>query len=158
MGNATTMLHARGMHPRLNVVTLGVADLPRALRFYTEGLGFVASSSGNEHVAFFRAGGVVLALFGREALAHDANLPIGNAPVVGTFGGITLAHNRSSSTEVDAFFAKALAAGARALKDPGETFWGGYSGYFADLDGHPWEVAYNPFWPLTIEGIVELPD
>lgn len=136
------------------LVTLGVADLPRATRFY-ETLGFALSrSQSQESISFFRAGGVVLALFDRAALAADAGLVEGPR---GPFGGITLARNLSSKEAVDAAFADALAAGAKALKPPHEVFWGGYSGYVADLDGHPIELAWNPFFPLRGDGSIDLP-
>lgn len=141
------------MDQRLSVVTLGVADLARARRFYEAGLGWKPSGAGNEHVVFFQSGGMVLALFGRHALAEDGN--IGDDG--GGFGGITLAHNVRGRAEVDAAIEQAKAAGARILKPAQETFWGGYSGYFADPDGHPWEVAHNPFWPLDAHGNVTLP-
>lgn len=141
------------MKPRLTVVTLGVRDLGAARRFYLDGLGWPASSAGNEHVTFIDAGGVVLALFGRDALAADAQLPAAGSG----FGGITLAHNVGSRGEVDAALEDARRSGGVILKPAHETFWGGYSGYFADPDGHPWEVAHNPFWPLDAKGLVQLP-
>ena len=142
------------MAPRLNLVTLGVTDLSRARRFYCEGLGFVPSSTSNEHVVFLDAGGVVLALWGRKELAEDARLP---SAVGSGFSGFSLAHNLAGKAEVDAFMAQAERAGAKVLKAPGHTFWGGYSGYFEDPDGFVWEVAHNPFWPLTDDGMVMLP-
>lgn len=141
------------MQPRLSIVTLGVADVARARAFY-ERLGFKASSDSNPNVAFFDAGGVVLALFGREALAHDANAA-NSAP---GFSGVTLAHNVTSEAGVDAVMSEALAAGATVTKPAAKTFWGGYSGYFADPDGHLWEVAHNPFWPFDAAGHLVLPD
>jgi uncharacterized glyoxalase superfamily protein PhnB len=144
------------MHPSPTVITLGVSDLPRARAFYCQGLGFGASSSSNEHIVFLKTSGVVLALYSRTALAEDACLPVGSG---GTgFGGITLARNLGSPAEVDAFLERARQAGATILKPAQQVFWGGYSGYFADLDGHPWEVAYNPHWQLGASGLVELPD
>ncbi len=142
------------MKPHLTLVTLGVRDLARARGFYCDGLGGHASSSGNESVVFIQAGGVALGLFGRDALAEDAHL----SPEGSGFSGITLATNLGSRADVDAWFAKAEAAGAKVLKRPEEVFWGGYSGYFADPDGHVWEVAHNPFWPLTADGRVVLPE
>ncbi len=134
-------------------MTLGVADLPRARRFYCEGLGWRAAPSSSEHIVFIPVGGLVLALYPREALAEDAHLPPG-AP--GGFGGITLAHNARSRAAVDEALALAVRAGARLLKPAQEVFWGGYSGYFADPDGHPWEVAHNPHWQLSWDGRVVL--
>ncbi len=142
----------RRMDPRLSIVTLGVADMARARRFY-EALGFKASAASQESVTFFDAGGVVLALFGRDALAEDAHVA-GSPP---GFSGLSLAHNCRSEAEVDDVLAHAVACGAK-LKKPGQkVFWGGYSGYFGDLDGHLWEVAYNPYFPLDSAGLVKLP-
>lgn len=140
------------MQPRLTLVTLGVMDVAQSRAFY-ERLGFKASSDSNESVAFFNAGGVALALFCRAALAADAHAD-NTTP---GFSGVTLAHNVGSANEVDAVMAEAAAVGAVIKKVAGETFWGGYAGYFADLDGHMWEVAHNPFWPLDGEGRVTLP-
>jgi catechol 2,3-dioxygenase-like lactoylglutathione lyase family enzyme len=142
------------MKPRLTVVTLGVRDIVRSRRFYEHGLGFVPSASSNEHISFYDAGGVVLALYGRRALAHDAGVDAAGRG----FAGFTLAHNVGSREAVDEAFARAVAAGARTLKAPAEAFWGGYSGYFADPDGNAWEVAHNPFWSLDERGRVELPE
>jgi uncharacterized protein len=139
------------MQPRLTLVTLGVDDMVRARAFY-EKLGFVASSDSNEHVTFFKAGGVAFSLYGRKALAEDAHIG-GTGP---GYAAVTLAHNVASDTEVDAVLAEAVAAGATLLKPGQKVFWGGYSGYFADPEGHLWEVAHNPFWPLK-DGQVQLP-
>jgi hypothetical protein len=128
------------MEPRLSIVTLGVADLPRAIAFYRDGLGLAMTGDG-EGIAFFELDGVRLALYPRAALAEDAALiDPGPAP----FSGITLAHNLRSKAEVDAFFADLAEIGARIVKPPRDVFWGGYSGYFADPDGYLWEVAWNP--------------
>ncbi len=136
------------------LVTLGVDDLPRATRFYEE-IGFAKSvSQSRDTVSFFRAGGVVLALFDRRALAEDAGLPEGGRP---DFGGITLARNLPSREAVDEAFARAVTAGAAPLKTPRDVFWGGYSGYVADPDGHPIELAWNPFFPLNADGSIDLP-
>jgi catechol 2,3-dioxygenase-like lactoylglutathione lyase family enzyme len=140
------------MEPRLSLVTLGVADMARARAFY-ERLGFKASSASNESVTFFHAGGVVLGLFGRAALAQDAKV----AEQGSGFSGIALAHNARSEAEVDAVLAEAAAAGGRIVKPAHRVFWGGWSGYFADLDGHLWEVAHNPFFPLDAAGHLQLP-
>lgn len=142
------------MTAAIALITLGVADVARATRFY-EALGFALSASqSRESVSFFAAGGVVLALFGRAALAADAGL---RDEPRGPFGGITLARNLPSRGAVDRVFEQALAAGASVLKQPEETFWGGYSGYVADPDGHPVELAWNPFFPLREDGTVDLP-
>ena len=140
------------MRPRLTLVTLGVDDMQRARRFY-EALGFKASSASQESVTFFDAGSVVLGLYGRAALADDAQVENSKPG----FSGISLAHNVASETEVDAVIAEAVAAGGRLVKAAHKVFWGGYSGYFADPDGHLWEVAYNPFMPLNDVGQLTLP-
>ncbi|MGE0627120.1 MAG: VOC family protein [Hyphomicrobiaceae bacterium] len=140
------------MEPRVSLITLGVADVGRARRFY-EALGFKASAASQPDVTFFEAGGVILALFGRSSLADDASL----ADSEPGFSGIALAHNCRSEAEVDAVLAEAVAAGGRLLKPAQKVFWGGYLGYFADPDGHLWEVAYNPHWPLDEGGRPLLP-
>jgi uncharacterized protein len=139
------------MEQRLSLVTLGVADLERSRRFYEDGLGW---RRGNNHpeVVFYQIGGAVLALFSREALAADARVPAAGSG----FGGIALAYNARTREEVDAVLAEAEAAGAKILKPAEDAFWGGYSGYFADPDGHPWEVAWNPEWTITDDGSVRL--
>jgi uncharacterized protein len=139
--------------PRLTVVTLGVSDLARSRRFYCEGLGFSASSASNENIVFLDAGSVVLALYPRALLAKDAKLSFKGSG----FGGVTVARNVGSKEEVDAAMGVARKAGAKILKPAQEAFWGGYSGYFADPDGYPWEVAYNPHWKLDANGGVVLP-
>ncbi len=140
------------MPPHISMGTLGVADIGEATGFY-ERLGFKKSSASQDAVTFMQAGGVVLGLFGRDALEEDAKaggLWTGN-------GGITIAMNCASEAEVDAMMASAEAAGASILKPAEKTFWGGYGGYFADPDGHAWEVAHNPFWSLEKDGRVKLP-
>ena len=133
------------------MVTLGVADVPRARQFY-EKLGWRAHPSSDANVAFFQANGMVFALFGREALAHDAHVPLGSG-----FGGITLAYNVPAKAEVQPMLDAAQRAGGRIVKPAQDVFWGGHSGYFADLDGHLWEVAWNPIWGLNADGTVTLP-
>lgn len=140
------------MRPVLTLVTLGVSDVAASRAFY-ERLGFSASRDSNQNVAFFSAGGVVLALFGQQALADDAGVVSDGSG----FRGVSLAHNAPNAASVDAVMAEAAAAGARIVKPAQATFWGGYAGYFADLDGHLWEVAYNPFWPIDDDGKVTLP-
>lgn len=130
------------MQPRISMITLGVRDLARAVRFYEQGLGLPRMESPPE-VAFFTLNGTWLALFGREDLAADA----GVAAEGGGFTGFSLAHNLTSEAAVDALMAEALAAGATLVKPAGATEWGGYAGYFADPDGYLWELAHNPhFW------------
>ena len=140
------------MEPRLTLVTLGVADVARSKAFY-EKLGFRPCGFENEHVAFYDAGGVVLGLFGREPLAEDAGVSASGRG----FRAVSLAHNTRSEAEVDAILAHAVASGAKLIKPGQKVFWGGYSGYFADPDGHLWEVAYNPIFPLDAAGHLTLP-
>ena len=139
------------MDNRVSLVTLGVADVPRAWAFY-EALGRSGQSPDGD-VVFFQAGGMVLALWGRDKLAEDSAV---EDP--GGWGGVTLAHNVGSPAEVDAVLAEARAAGARIGRPGAASFWGGYTGIFIDPDGHPWEVAHNPGWVLTDDGSVHLPD
>ena len=136
---------------RVTLITLGVESLPRARAFY-EALGWVAAQA-QEGVVFFQMHGAVLGLFGRADLAADQGRP---SVSLGT-GAMTLAQNFDTEADVDAAYAAALAAGAQPLKAPEKVFWGGYSGYFADPDGHVWELAMNPFWPLAKDGSLTLP-
>jgi catechol 2,3-dioxygenase-like lactoylglutathione lyase family enzyme len=130
-----------GMKPRISMITLGVDDLARSIRFYKEGLGFPQMDSPPE-VAFFTLNGSWLGLYGREALAGDAMVPAQGSG----FNGFALAHNVTSEAEVDQVIEQALAAGATLAKPAQRASWGGYSGYFRDPDGHLWEVAHNPFF------------
>jgi catechol 2,3-dioxygenase-like lactoylglutathione lyase family enzyme len=136
---------------RVSLVTLGVQDLDRSRRFY-EALGWHTRARPADDVVFFQAGGAVLALWDRARLAEDSGMEDG-----GGWGGVTLAHNVRSPAEVDDVIETARAAGASIVREPGETFWGGYSAAFVDPDGHPWEVAHNPHWTLLEDGSVELP-
>ena len=138
-----------GMEQRISLITLGVADLRRAMDFY-EGLGWEGRSPDGD-VAFFQAGGMVVGLWSREKLAPDTAV---DDP--GGWGGITLAHNVRSAEEVDAVLAEAAAAGATIGRPGAKTFWGGYSGVFVDPDGHPWEVAHNPHWTVEDDGSVRI--
>lgn len=140
------------MEPRLSLVTLGVTNLARSRAFY-ERLGWRASSASSDAIVFFQAGGMALALYPRADLAKDARL----AAEGSGFGGITLAHNTRTRDEVDRLLAEAAAAGAAILKPAEEASWGGYSGYFADPDGFPWEVAWNPGFLLAEDGSLHLP-
>jgi len=135
---------------RVSLVTLGVRDLARSRAFY-EALGWVANAEPEDEVVFFQAGGMVVALWGREELAEDSC-----AKDTGGWGGITLAHNVGSPGEVDTVLDEAAAAGATIPRVGAETFWGGYSGVFVDPDGHPWEVAHNPHWTLRPDGSISL--
>jgi uncharacterized protein len=138
------------MEQRISLITLGVADTRRARSFY-EALGWRGTSPDGD-VVFFQAGGMILALWGRDALADDSGVADG-----GGWGGVTLAYNVRSPEVVDAVLGRAEAAGARIARGGAETFWGGYSGVFVDPDGHPWEVAHNPGWTLSEDGTVHLP-
>jgi len=139
------------MRPRITLITLGVDDLDRALRFYRDGLGLATEGiigTEFEHgaVVFFDLeGGCKLALWPRKSLAHDSGLPVG-APGAAGAPDVAIAHNVSSKPEVDAVMEEARRAGAVIVKPPQGTFYGGYAGYFQDPDGHLWEVAWNPAW------------
>ena len=139
------------MEQRVSVLTLGVRDLARARAFY-EALGWSSSAAPEDDVAFFQAGGLVVALWDRARNAEDSTMTDG-----GGWGGVTLAHNVRSPAEVDAVIEEARRAGATIGREPAETFWGGYSGVFVDPEGHPWEVAHNPFWTVGDDGSVRLP-
>jgi uncharacterized protein len=135
---------------RVSLITLGVSDLDRARRFY-EALGWRTGAAPADDVVFFQAGGMIVALWGREQLAEDSGVEDG-----GGWGGVTLAYNVRTPEEADTLIGQARAAGARIARAPGTTFWGGYSGIFIDPDGHPWEVAHNPHWTLAEDGSVSL--
>ena len=136
---------------RVTLITLGVGNIASSRAFY-EALGWVPASV-QEGVAFYQMHGAVLALFGRADLAADQGR---TGATLGT-GAMTLAQNFASEAEVDAAYDLALRNGASPLKKPEKVFWGGYSGYYADPDGHVWEVAMNPFWPLDEDGSLTLP-
>jgi len=138
---------------RVTLITLGVADLARSRAFYAA-LGWREAPGGNDGVALYQMHGAALGLFGKGDLAADQGRP---GAELGT-GAVTLAQNFGTRAEVDAAFEAALAAGATPLKRPEEVFWGGYSGYWADPDGHVWEMAMNPFWPLGRDGSLTLPE
>jgi len=131
---------------RLSLVTLGVRDLERARRFY-EALGWTSGAAPADDVVFFQTGCMIVALWGREQLAEDTVVEDS-----GGWGGITLAYNARSPSEVDAVLAEAEAAGATIPRAGAETFWGGYSGVFLDPEGHAWEVAHNPGWRIDDNG------
>lgn len=138
---------------RVSLITLGVADLAAARAFYGR-LGWVEHAQSQPTVAFFQMHGALLGLFPLEELAKDQGRPGAKLGV----GAVTLAQNYPTEAEVDAAYAAALAAGGDAVKAPEKVFWGGYSGYWADPDGHIWEVAMNPFWPLAEDGSLTLPE
>jgi hypothetical protein len=130
------------MRPKLNLVTLGVKDFARSMQFYRDGLGWPLSSASQGDIAFFPLGGIVLALYPRDKLAEDAQV----SQTGSGFSGITLAYNAKSQAEVDEVLQTVENLGATIVKRAEPVFWGGYSGYFADPDGHLWEVAWNPFF------------
>ena len=138
------------MDQRVSVVTLGVEDLDRARAFY-EALGWASPSAPEDGVVFFPGGDMVLALWSRTLLAEDSAV---TDP--GGWGGVTLAHNVASPEAVDAVLEEAEAAGATIGRRGASTFWGGYSGVFLDPDGHPWEVAHNPFWQMDEAGAITI--
>lgn len=138
---------------RLTLVTLGVADVAKATAFY-EQLGLVRSSASNENVSFFDVGGTILSLYGRAALAQDADV----SPEGSGFRAQTLAWNLGSEIDVDKAIVRMVAAGGSLVKAAEKTFWGGYSGYARDPDGHLWEIAHNPYMPLDQNGRARLPD
>lgn len=138
------------MKPRITVITLGVTSFDRSLAFYRDGLGWPATVQ--DDVAFFPLNGIILALYPREKLAEDATVDAAGSG----FSGITIAHNVASEPEVDEVLSTVERLGARVVKKGQKVFWGGYNGYFADPDGHLWEVAYNPFWKTDENGNVIL--
>jgi len=139
----------------LSLLTLGVANLERSIEFY-QALGFLRKARGAEGVGFFQAGASAFAVWPSEELTKDAN--IASPTPAGAFRGVALAWNCRSERDVDAAIERARRAGAKIQKMPQKTFWGGYVGYFYDPDGHLWEVAYNPGFPLTGDGRLTLPD
>jgi uncharacterized protein len=138
-------------HPRISLVTLGVDDLARARAFY-EALGLVPAAASQGDVVFYQLNGMALALFPRPLLAEDAGVPADGSG----FKGITLAQNHVSPEAVDAAMARAVDAGGRLVRPAEPVYWGGYRGYVADPDGHLWEFAHNPFFPLDAAGNMSL--
>jgi len=136
---------------RLSLITLGVADLARAKEFYEKIVGWKPAPSPPE-IAFFDLGGVIFSLFPDSELAKD----YGGKSSKASYQGFALAHNVRSPNEVDALFAKLKTRGAHIVKEPEKVFWGGYSGYFADPDGHKWEIAFNPYWTILGDGRIAL--
>ncbi len=141
------------MQPRLSLVTLGVRNFERALQFYRDGLGWQPSSASQDDVAFFQLSGIVLALYLRDKLAEDAQVSTEGSG----FSGVTLAYNAKSQEEVDQVLQTVENLGAQIVKKAQKVFWGGYSGYFADPDGHLWEVAWNPFFEFDEKDNLKLP-
>jgi uncharacterized protein len=138
---------------RLSIVTLGVQDVSRSVAFYSA-LGWERCGSSMDQIAWFRLTGSYLGVFGRDDLAADAALP---ASASGGFGGVTLAINVETEREVTEALEAAVDAGGTLLKAAERADWGGFSGYFADPDAHPWEVAFNPFFPLDDDGRITIP-
>lgn len=141
------------MEQRISLITLGVQDLEKSTAFF-ERLGWQRSVKAATGVSFFQCGGLAFSLFPLEDLAQDARVPVQRSG----FGGFALAHNVRSKDAVDAVLAEAALAGAEIVRPAGEAFWGGYTGYFRDLDGHLWEIAWNPGFPLDESGALHLPD
>ncbi len=143
---------AASFEPRVSLITLGVSDLARARAFYETGLGWRVSPASQDEVVFFQLGRLALALFARSALAQEAGMASG-----GGFAGIALAHNVREPEDVDRMLRQAEAAGARITRRAEAKAWGGRAGYFADPDGHLWEIAWNPHFPLAPDGALRLP-
>jgi predicted lactoylglutathione lyase len=137
---------------RVSLITLGVSDLARSRRFYEDGLRWRRGNT-DDSVAFYEIPGGIFALWSRAALAEDAGVKDSGAA---EFAGVALAYNTRSKAEVDSVLAEAVRAGARVLRSAQDAFWGGYTGYFADPDGHVWEVAWNPHWTVDQDGRVRL--
>ena len=144
------------MEPRVTLVTLGVEDLGRAVAFYRDGLGWPKSDIGGDEVAFFKTGGVVIALFPRASFAADAGVDVDEVEH-GGFPRFSLAHNVAEEGQVDTVLREAAQAGATIVKEAQEIFFGRH-GFFADPDGFLWEVAWNPSFPMDADGSIELPD
>ncbi|GLS40561.1 glyoxalase [Mesorhizobium tianshanense] len=140
------------MEPRVSIITIAVDDLDRATRFY-EAMGLTRHAGITDGVAFFQMGGVILGLFPRESAEADSGITFGTAP-----SAVYLAYNTRSDREVDDVLAMAEKAGGRIVKPAGRAFWGGWYGYFADTEGHIWEVAHNPAFPIAEDGSISLPD
>lgn len=141
------------MKPKINIITLGVEDFQKSLTFYRDGLGWELSKASNENIAFFPLNGIVLALYSKDALAKDAKVSLES----NGFSGVTLAYNANSPEEVDRVLETVEKLGAKIVKRAEKVFWGGYSGYFADPNGHLWEVAHNPFFDFDEKGNLVLP-
>jgi hypothetical protein len=130
------------MRQKLNLITLGVSDFKKSLEFYEKGLGWIKSEASLDELALFPLGGITLALYPLRDLADDAAI----SNTISGFSGITLSYNAKSEKEVDEVLTQVQKLGAKIIKPAQKVFWGGYSGYFKDIDGHLFEVAYNPFW------------
>ncbi len=139
------------MEPRVSIITIATDDLDRAVRFY-QAMGLKRHVGITQGVAFFQMGGVILGLFPRKDAEADSGIVFGNSP-----SAIYLAYNTRSEAEVDAVLAAAQKAGGKIVKAASRAFWGGWYGYFADADGHAWEVAHNPAFPIDADGNISLP-
>ena len=133
------------MKPKISIITLGVADLAKAKAFYEQGMGLPPHKASQEEITFYDMNGTWLSLYPHTKLAED----VGMEAAKHGFSGVTIAHNEPDKEGVDTVIEMARKAGAEIVKEPQDVFWGGYSGYFKDLDGHLWEIAYNPFQDLT---------
>jgi catechol 2,3-dioxygenase-like lactoylglutathione lyase family enzyme len=140
----------------VSLLTLGVSDLERAVAFYRDGLGWPKSEVGGDEVAFFKTGGVVIALFPRPSFAADAGIDVDDVEH-GGFSRVSLAHNVAEEGRVDSVLSEAAGAGATIVKEAQQIFFGRH-GFFADFDGYLWEVAWNPSFPMRADGSIELPD
>ena len=140
------------MKPRLNIVTLGVKDLKASRDFYLNALGWEPASGSDDNIVFYNQKGIIVALYPLDKLAEDAEIPAERSG----FSGITLAINHDSKEAVKNVFEKAIENGAKVLVEPRDTFWGGYDAYFADPDGHPWEIAWAPFWEFDEQGSLKM--
>ncbi|WP_297091693.1 VOC family protein [uncultured Draconibacterium sp.] len=140
------------MKPRLNIVTLGVKELNISRRFYEQALGWEATKDSDDKIVFFNHGGIVLGLYPLDKLAEDALI----SPKRSGFSGVTLAINLDSKEQVDELYQKVIAKGGESLVPPRNTFWGGYDAYFADPDGHAWEIAWAPFWEFDEQGSLKI--
>ncbi|WP_026752494.1 MULTISPECIES: VOC family protein [Sediminibacterium] len=140
------------MRQKLNLITLGTDEFEKSLNFYEKGLGWKKSDKSLDGLALFDLGGIILALHPRKDLAEDTTLPYQSS----SFSGLTISHNTRSEKEVDEILEKVAALGATIVKPAQKVYWGGYSGYFKDLDGHLFEVAFNPFWELDENDNVKL--
>lgn len=138
------------MRQKLTLVTLGVSNLARAVDFYEVGLGWKRAAASQDDLVLFSLGGIVLGLYSRQHLADDATVSAEGSG----FSGITLSYNAKDQHEVDHVMRQVQSLGATIVKPPQKAFWGGYNGYFRDLDGHLFEVAYNPFWEMDANGNV----
>lgn len=140
------------MKPRLNIVTVGVKDLEASRDFYLNALGWEPAKGSDDNIVFYNHGGIIFALYPLDKLAEDAEVSVERSG----FSGVTLAINQESKEAVEEVFDNAVKNGAKVLVEPRDTFWGGYDAYFADPDGHPWEIAWAPFWEFDKQGSLRI--